>query len=295
MKRPDLKIVPLEETNLEQGIHFITRLNTNLEHRISYFGETREEIAADLKASQPPEGYGFIAVDKGGKLCGLFGVELDKELGRCWLLGPFVDHGDWDVIADQLYDAILTALPGEITNQELYFPQQNKGLYEFALRHGFEFYSAGAVLTLYPGQELNIPKSRNQDLDEEHTEQFLSLHDALFPNTYYSGEQLLKLAEEDDKHLLVHQVDDKIAGYIFIQVREAAQDGYIDFIGVDENHRRQGIGRLLAASGIKWAFQFPFVQKITLTVKPDNAPAVRMYHSLGFETESVANGYRKNT
>jgi ribosomal protein S18 acetylase RimI-like enzyme len=78
-------------------------------------------------------------------------------------------------------------------------------------------------------------------------------------------------------------------------VREAARDGYIDFIGVDEGFRRQGIGTHLAASGIRWALQFPFVKKISLTVKPDNIPAMQMYQSLGFKTESVSQAYRKRT
>lgn len=295
MKRPDLKIFPLTDSNLEQGIDLITRLNKMPEHRISYFGESREVIAEDLKVSQPPDGYGFIAVLSNNEFCGLFGVELDKELGRSWLLGPFVDHEEWDVIADQLYDAIRESLPGEVASQELFFPEENIRVYEFALQQGFEFYSAVAVLTLDAGKKVDLPGDAGQDLDAKYSGQFIDLHEDVFPNTYYSGRQLLKLAEEDDKRLLIYQVDDRIAGYIFIQVKETAQEGYIDFIGVGENFRRQGIGRQLAASGIKWALQFPFVERINLTVKPDNIPAVRMYHNLGFKTDSVSQAYRKQT
>lgn len=289
-----MKIIPLEGSNLERGIRFITRLNRKPEHKISYFGETQDEIAADLKTCQPPDGYGFIAIAAQEELCGLFGVESDKELGRCWLLGPFVYHQDWEVVAERLYDAILESLPGEITNQELYFPEENTRVKNFALQHDFEFYSAGAVLTLTAGREVNIPESGNQSLDEEYIDQFIALHDAVFPNTYYSAKQLLEMAEDEDKCLLVHQVDERIAGYTFIQAREAAREGYIDFIGVDESFRHRGIGRQMAASGINWAIQFPFVKKISLTVKPDNVPAMRMYHSLGFKTETVASAYRKN-
>jgi ribosomal protein S18 acetylase RimI-like enzyme len=295
MKRPDLKIFSLTDSNLEQGIDLITRLNKRPEHKISYFGESQEEIAEDLKVSQPPDGYGFIAAVPNNGFCGLFGVELDKELGRSWLLGPFVDHEKWDVIADQLYDAIQESLPGEVANQELFFPEENTRVYEFALRHGFEFYSAGAVLTLDAGKKVDLPGDAGQDLDVKYSSQFMDLHEDLFPNTYYSGKQLLKLAEDDDKCLLVHQVDDSIAGYIFIQARESAREGYIDFIGVDKSFRRHGIGRRLAASGINWAFQFPLVEKITLTVKPDNTPAIQLYHNLGFKTQSVSQAYRKQT
>ena len=290
-----MNIIPLADSNLERAISFITRHNQDLAHNIAYFGDSEREIAADVKTIQPPEGYGFIALSDQKQLCGLFGVEIDIELGRCWLLGPIVEHEEWDTIADLLYDAILNSLPQEIANQELFFPDQNTRVRNFALRHGFEFYSAGAVLTLESGQEHYLPEYTSQNLLDGHTTQFIALHNNIFPNTYYSGKQLLKLAQDDDKRLLVHQVNDNIVGYIFIQVREAARDGYIDFIGVDEGFRRQGIGKNLAASGIRWAFQFPFVEKVSLTVKPENLPAMQMYQSLGFETESVSQGYRKNT
>ena len=80
MKRPVLKIFPPGDSNLEQGIHFIMRLNKIPEHKISYFGESREEIAEDFKASQPPEGYAFIAVIQKEEICGLFGFDLVEDV-----------------------------------------------------------------------------------------------------------------------------------------------------------------------------------------------------------------------
>jgi ribosomal protein S18 acetylase RimI-like enzyme len=290
-----MKIFPLEDSNLDQGIRFARRLNQIPTHKISYLGESEDEIGEDIKAIQPPDGYGFVVVSDHQEIVGLFGVEMDVELGRCWLFGPFVEHNDWDSIADLLYDALLKVLPEEISNQELFFPNENFQAGKFALRQGFDFYSSGSVLTLDSGQVDTVPESGGQDLDDGAVDQFIALHEDVFPNTYYSGKQLLKLAEHDDKRLFVHQVNSNLVGYIFIQVREAPRDGYIDFIGVDKGFRRQGIGTQLATRGINWAFKFPFVEKISLTVKPDNIPAVRMYQSLDFKTESVSQAYRKQT
>jgi GNAT superfamily N-acetyltransferase len=290
-----VKIIPLDDSNMEQGTKFVTRLNEIPAHKISYLGESKDEIAEDLKAIRPPDGYGFVVISDHQEIIGLCGVEVDVELGRCWLFGPFVEHNDWESIADLLYDALLDALPDEITNQELFFPDENTSLGKFALRHGFDYYSAGAVLTLDAGQVGKLPESGGQILDDGDGGQFIALHEDVFPNTYYSGKQLLKLAEDDDKCLYVHQVDGRIVGYIFLQVREAARDGYIDYIGVDQEFRQQGIGKHLAVSGIQWAFQFPFVEKVSLTVKPDNTPAVRLYESLNFKTESISQAFRKQT
>lgn len=290
-----VKIIPLEDSNFDQGISFITRLNQIPAHKISYLGESEKEITEDLKVIQPPEGYGFIVVSDDREIVGLFGVELDVELGRCWLFGPYVEHDNWDSIADLLYAELLDALPKEITNQELFFPEENTRVDKFVLRHGFDFYSAGAVLTLDAEQVNILPESGEQDLGDGSAAQFIALHEVVFPNTYYSGKQLLKLAEDEDKCLFVHRVDERIVGYIFLQVREAARGGYIDYIGVVQDFRQRGIGKSLVVSGIQWAFQFPFVEKVSLTVKPDNTPAVRLYHGLNFKTESVSQAYRKQT
>ena len=290
-----MKIIPLEGSNLDDAIDFAARLNHKAAHNISYFGKTETEIKTDFTAIQPPEGYGFIALSDNGQTIGLFGVEIDTELGRCWLFGPLVDHENWDSIAGLLFDEVLADLPAEINDQELYCGNQNNRVQEFAIRQGFTLNAEGAVLTLDVSQYDQISATNVQDFDEKRTAEFNALHSSLFPNTYYSAEQLINLAEDPDKRIFIHIQNGKLAGYVFIQVRESSKDGYIDFIGVDETVRRQGIGQHLVTGTLNWVQTFPFVDKVTLTVKTDNVPAMRMYAALGFLTESVSQSYRKRT
>lgn len=290
-----MEIVPLDASNLDAAIAFLVRLNRIEEHNIAYLSESTAEITADVKAIQPPEGFGRLMISDHEQLIGLLGVELDLELGRCWLYGPLVEHKDWDFIADQLYGAVLSTLPPEINDQEIYCHKQNVRLQSFALRQGFSFNTEGAVLTLSDGQQRYHPISDSQEFIEEYTDQFIDLHADLFPNTYYSGEQLIKLAEDDDKSLLIYLVNDDLAGYVFIQVREAYRDGYIDFVGVSKSFRRKGIGKSLISSALNWFFQFPYVEKVTLTVNTDNTQAMSMYQELGFKVESVSPAYRKRS
>ena len=72
MNRPDMKIYPLEDSNLDQGIRFVRCLNEIPAHKISYLGESEEEIAEDLKAIQPPEGYGVVVDSDHKEITGLF-------------------------------------------------------------------------------------------------------------------------------------------------------------------------------------------------------------------------------
>jgi ribosomal protein S18 acetylase RimI-like enzyme len=252
-----------------------------------------EEIKADFSAVQPPEGYGFVATSDNGQIIGFFGLEMDLELGRSWLFGPLVEEPNWDATAEQLYQAILVALPPEINDLELYCLAQNSRVQKFALQQGFPFHAEGAVLVLDVSQRERNVAFDDVEFDEEYALQLAVLHAELFPNTYYSAEQLINLSKEDDKHLLIHLISGNLVGYIFAQVRSASQDGYIDFVGVEESFRRQGIGSSLVAQAVDWAVQKPFVNKITMTVNINNKSAIHMYHALGFTTETVSQAYRK--
>ena len=288
-----MKIKKVDESNLGEAVSFVARLNQHLTHQISYFGETGAEIKADFSVLQPPDGYGFVATSDEGQVIGFFGREMDLELGRSWLFGPLVEHPDWDATADQLYQAILAALPLEVTDQELYCHAQNSRVQKFALRHGFPFHAEGAVLVLDVSQREKNVAFDAVEFDEEYALQLAVLHAELFSNTYYSAEQLINLSKEEDKRLLIHLINGNLVGYIFAQVRAASQDGYIDFVGVEESFRCQGIGRSLVAQAVDWAVQKPFVKKITMTVNTNNTSALHMYHALGFTTDTVSQAYRK--
>jgi ribosomal protein S18 acetylase RimI-like enzyme len=93
----------------------------------------------------------------------------------------------------------------------------------------------------------------------------------------------------------VYQKDGVLAGYIFAQLRPASQDVYIDFLGVEPEFRRKGVARDLVAQVTEWAAQHPYVKNISLTVSSDNEAAIGLYHSMGFTTQLVSRGYRKQT
>jgi ribosomal protein S18 acetylase RimI-like enzyme len=288
-----MKIISLGEANLDEAIRFVSRLNPDSRHNISYFGENEKEIAADFAAIRPPEGFCYLAFSEDGALVGLLGVELDLELGRCWLLGPLVDYSTWDPVADALYSEILYELPEEIDDQELFFDAGNTNLDQFAVKHGFNSSTGAITLSLDRTSYQRVLHDDDPGFDARFNNQFIALHSRLFPNTYYSAEQLIKKAADKDKRLLIHITNGNLSGYIFIQARDSSQDGIIDFIGVGEELRRKGIGKHLLTSGLNWLFSFPQMVKATLTVNTPNLPALRLYKSMGFKTARISKGYRK--
>ena len=75
--------------------------------------------------------------------------------------------------------------------------------------------------------------------------------------------------------------------------------GYIDddtpelSIGLLEDFRNQGIGKMLMSELINWAQGK--VQGICLSVRDYNKPAISLYHSLGFEIYGIPFNNRVGT
>lgn len=55
-------------------------------------------------------------------------------------------------------------------------------------------------------------------------------------------------------------------------------------MGLVEAWRGRGVGRALLTAAIDWAREHPSIEMLTLGVYEENAPAVHLYTSLGFET-----------
>jgi len=315
-----MPLFPLTIENLPDIARFLARLNSLPEHNICYIGLTEFEIAAELSVVLPPEGYGLLALDEGGQVTGFLGVEMDPSLGRAWLFGPYVvlpsgqalsegqalpngPGSDWQDLADQLYQAALQSLPGEINDLELCARPENTRLEEFAARHGFTRGAEAALLSLPRQEQMAVfspARSNATTLDSPariapYLPALSTLHDALFPNTYYTAAQLLAMSAEAHKHLQIELVDGELAGYIFLQARPANQDANIDFLGVAEPYRRGGIARRLLGDSLAWAFSHPFVDQAILTVHTSNTAAIRLYEEAGFNADYILQGYRKRS
>lgn len=103
------------------------------------------------------------------------------------------------------------------------------------------------------------------------------LHDALFPKAYYAGSSLEELALSGQAKLAVYKQGPDIKGYIFYQTDPA----YIDFLGVDEAARTQGIGSKL----IEYACHDAWLagnKDIQMSVRQSNQAGIRFMQKHGF-------------
>jgi ribosomal protein S18 acetylase RimI-like enzyme len=95
----------------------------------------------------------------------------------------------------------------------------------------------------------------------------------------------------DDPHfdvLLAMKTGQPVASIAILAVGDV---GLIEDVYVAENHRRQGLGRMIVARGIELCARTLF-KHVFLGVDPTNAVAVRLYQSMGFQRLGEAVAYQ---
>ena len=275
-------------------VQFVASLNSEGVHHIGFFGEGEADVRASLAECLIPPSEGFTMAYDGDLVVGVFGVDANPEINRAWLFGPLVEHEDWHDIADQLYAKVLPRIPVNIRDYDLFADVQNTRMEAFAVRHGFPVNSENAVLTLARENYHPVAKRQTQVIryQKRFFKRFETLHKALFPNAYFTAQQIAEKIDEQHQLFLVVE-DRKLLGYHFCKIEPESESGYIDFIGTDASARGRGIGADLLASGVDRMLFAPTTQKINLTVNADNVSARHLYEKFGFVTDRVMRGYRK--
>lgn len=270
----------------------MARLQTRSETRNAFFGDNAEEIAALLTAWETSWVDTSLVTERGGQIVGFIGAELDESLGRVWIHGPVVAVPDWDGVADALLAALDGALPAMPWDRELAGDVANAQLAVLASRHGFVAGEVHHVLTLGAASVEDLPASSVSPLSPSHEQAFFELHAQLFPGTYYSGPQLLGQAARGEADVLGLADGDELVGYVAGRIDEGG-DGYIDFVGVARDRRREGHGALLVAAISRALAERAAIAAVRLTVSCENRAALVLYDTLGFVRTSSAVGYRR--
>ena len=291
-----MKITPCGNEHFEELISFVVGLNGNGSHHIGFFGEGEADVRSTLAESIIPPTDGFFLAYDGDQLVGVFGVDVNPEIGRAWLFGPLIDHANWQALADELYVVCSKIIPTDIHEHDLFCDVQNLNIKTFAERWNFPWRSETAVLTLerinYKRLDSSAIPPAIVDYVPEFFEQFEALHNLLFPKTYFTAHQIVEKLDVT-RRLFLALENGTLNGYHFCKLESEARLGYIDFIGVDASMRGRGLGSILLAAGLDWMLSLPETDKINLTVNTDNASAMKLYKKFGFSTERVMRGYRK--
>jgi ribosomal protein S18 acetylase RimI-like enzyme len=122
------------------------------------------------------------------------------------------------------------------------------------------------------------------------------LHDAEFPGTYATADQLVTGALDGSRLVLVADGPGGggpagIVGYAAGEIHEDGE-GFVDFIVVDAAARGTGLGRALVVALTRRLLARAPLDRVALTVHDHRAPARTLYRTLGFRPVASLVAYR---
>jgi ribosomal protein S18 acetylase RimI-like enzyme len=283
---------------MDEVVVFVARQQADVGRRIAYVGVDAAGIRGELDGLEPEWTTTARVVREpvGGRLVGAVVAEWDEELGRAWVIGPWVHADDdtaWLTTAEVLVDAALGQTPEAVTHYELSGDVAHRRLAELAAGRGWRATEVNHVLVADAavvegwgdGDAPNLRAPEVGDLAA-----ITALHDAEFPGTYASADQLL-----DGKRVVLGADDGgRVAGYAAGEVHGDGE-GYVDFLAVDPALRRGGVGRRLVVALTRELLGRSPLGRVALTVQDHRAPARALYERLGFRAEGSIVGYRSWT
>jgi ribosomal protein S18 acetylase RimI-like enzyme len=307
------QIRPARDSDLDEVLALLERLQSMPEHHIGYHGETRAELTEELTETHWPAAT-LLAVDDADRVHGVLTADIDTTLGRVWWHGPFVDvpadhpaaDRIWDRTADALYDR-ARELPNlkDIADSELFGDVANRRLAQFAGRHGYGDGTYTSVVALAGVDLVRMIGSVPDTVDGVEVLEFptpptdsvaaaalIRLHDECFPDTYLSAAQLL--SGEGDRTVVVAKAGGRVVGYAAGRMQQL--EYYLDFVAVAADYRGRGIGGPLITLLVqRLADRNGERPKVIATVFGTNTSSQRMLRKLGFSTFLELVGYRLRT
>lgn len=257
-------------------------------------GEDAQSMSNEMTRLDTEGGICFVMSSAEGQVTGAMGCELDVELGRGWLRGPFIveTQGDWNEAAASLYEGLVNLLPASIRQFDTFLDVENRRGNDFYLSNDFEQLR---LVHVYLSDRLEGVVQEADLCERLHPRQaqaFIDLHDATFPGTYATGQRILD--KLDDQHqVFVNGQGSESLGYLYAVIDEDTGDGSIEFVGVREETRGKGIGRKLLQTALHWLFKVKQVKQVMLVVNDNLANARSLYESVGFRLKYTGVHNRK--
>lgn len=286
--------------DVEAVIDLIVAEQVRPERHIPYLGEERAGIVAELAELDTPWTSFLHIVRVDGDLVGAAFADVDEELGKAWIHGPWIageDDDRWRRWARPLVEAVIAALPAELTDLELSGDTRNRRLAELGEDMGLEPSEVNWVYTLATARMADwddadpVAGVRAARADDAHAIE--PLHGAEFPDTYLPVERMLAEVVAGDRVALVAPGHDgAIVGYATGQVQPDGA-GYVDFVAVDPAGRGRGAGRALVVALVRALAPAVTTGAVHLTVQDRRAPARALYARLGFDVELGLVAYRR--
>ncbi|MGD7055103.1 GNAT family N-acetyltransferase [Sutcliffiella horikoshii] len=268
---------------IEEVATFIAKLNNQSSSHIGYCGKQQQEILAYLQKelTDVPFERAFVLAFKEETLIGLIGFDADFEQKSAEVWGPFVEEDHQDQ-AIYLFKDMLQLIPPEVERLYMFPNKENETAITTAANFNFSKQSEQAILIMRRNDYSASQVSKLSFLTEQRNGEMIRLHNLAFPDTYYTGEEIINRINEHRK-VFCYIKDDKLAGYIYVEVEPEFSEASIEFFAVDKSFRGQSIGTELLKGAVSWIFSFKEIDELQLCVNSTNNHAIRLYQKAGFK------------
>lgn len=283
-----LKVYKTDITDIDDVSSLIEKLNSNTESNIGYCAKKKEEIEHALREDfyeDGAEGIIYAAIED-GHIVGVLGCDCDfeDESGEVW--GPFINEENdetWNKVAAMLWNELKGGTK-EIKEYGMFINCENARAIEFAKATGAIVKSGQDILVLNRDGFKGNYYEDIKELEEKDYESFIKLHEDNFKDTYLNGEKIISRINGSCK-VFVKKENDKVLGYIYIEVEEEFDEATVEFLAVDKECRNKGVGYRLLNKGLEWIFSFKSIEHIKLCAVSSNKVAINLYKKNGFKTE----------
>ncbi|MGN7399991.1 GNAT family N-acetyltransferase [Cytobacillus praedii] len=279
-----MAIIELMKNNdVDTVAKFISEMNKIDDSHIGYCGNDRFEIAHSLREDLSDITYNnsFITVYEEDELIGVLGFDADLESNSAEIWGPFIKENKWDVV-NHLWNRMVELLHDDIHSIRMFPNKLNKKVLQLAEELSFTKHSDQTILNFNKKSISELDEIFILELKEEYFTEMKNLHDQSFPNTYYSGQQIINRLNEDRKVFIIVN-DGQLDGYIYVEAEPAYGEASIEFFAVKESKRGKGIGSKLLTAALNWIFTIESIKSITLCVNSSNQNAINLYKKVGFQ------------
>ncbi|HSP03370.1 MAG TPA: GNAT family N-acetyltransferase [Acidimicrobiales bacterium] len=267
------------------------------DRNIPYLGTDPEGVTAELEGLEPAWTSTARIAREDDRIVGAVAVEWDDDVGRSWVMGPWVAHDDdrWLPLAGELLDAALAQVPSSITRHEVSGDLANQQVAALAAARGWwptEVNHALSVDEAIVGTWGDIDVTGLRPATTDDLEGIRPLHDAEFPGTYATADQLVAGQQDGSRVTLV--ADDGAGGVAAYASGHLQDDGEgcLDFVVVHPDQHGRGLGRQAVAAIARDLLPRSPLGRMSLTVQDHRAPARGLYERLGFRHEASFVGFR---
>ena len=261
-------------SKVEELASFIANMNKDATHHVGYCGDQKEELLHTILHDFSDIGWekSFVVTYENNKIIGVLGFDVDevKKCAEIW--GPFIKAENWEEVALHMWKELIEKVPFHIEKFYGFYHVENNNCARLMKNLYAKEQDRHSIFILNNIVEQRIICNVEEALPQVF-EQFIALHNHVFPNTYYEGNEIIERLSDTNK-LFVSMKNGKLEGYVYVEVNPEFHEANIEFIATAENSRRKGVGEQLLQGAIQYIFSFQEMKEIELCLNTNNDRAM---------------------